>query len=588
MPSKPKKRRDAFPNPARPSVPPAAGPAAPQKPALEIVPFLERHSRVLIAALILLGTIRIVATYTVFSHTFDEPAHLACGMEWLDKGVYRWEPQHPPLARVAAALGPYLAGVRSQNTPNRDIYSMTFEGLAILFSGQGQSGQSYDRTLALARLGILPFFWIGCLAIYWWAKRYLTKAAAVIAVFLFSFLPPILAHAGLATTDMACTAFLAAAFLAAVVWIEEPTPRTGALFGLAAGLAIVSKFSTLPYFAAAASIALIWYYFAARLSLAGLVDRARRRLPSLALAAALAFLVIWATYRFSFGQVFFANISLPFPELYAGIRDVLQHNAEGHPGYLLGTRSNNGFWYFYLVDLAVKTPLALMVLFVLGLSPSLRQGSKLVRPWLPVAFCAGILAVALFSHINIGIRHVLPLYAGFVLVAAVGAVRLIELADARRWAGWLAILLFVWYGASSLWSHPDYLPYFNALAGSHPENIVVDSDLDWGQDMKRLAARLRDAGAPEVYFLPMDTVAAERGDFEKRLGFPHVISEINALAPSAGWNAVSLTCLKQRRLGLRDRRPDLQPWPDRILDSGELIGKSVRLWYFPPRAAGVD
>jgi hypothetical protein len=556
---------------------------APSKPRLEILPFLERHSRALMVALILLGTIRIVATYTVFSHTFDEPAHLACGMEWLDKGVYRWEPQHPPLARVAAAMVPYLMGVRSQNTPNRDIYSMTFEGLAILFHG---GGHAYDATLAFARLGILPFFWIGCLVVYGWARRYGTRAAAVIAVFLFSFLPPILAHAGLATTDMACTAFLAAAFLAAVVWVEAPTLRTGAIFGLAAGLAIVSKFSTLPYFAAAAGIASIWYYFAERAGLAGVLGVIRRRLPSLALAAAVAFVVIWATYRFSFGKVFFANISLPFPELYAGIRDVFQHNAEGHPGYLLGTRSNHGFWYFYLVDLAVKTPLPLMVLFALGLAPSLRRDSTFRYPWLPVAFCAGILAVALFSHINIGIRHVLPLYVGFVLVAAVGAVRLLESAPAGRWAGWAAMLLFIWYGASSLLSHPDYLPYFNELAGSHPENIVVDSDLDWGQDMKRLAARLREVGAPEVYFLPMDTVAAERDDFEKRLGFPHVISEINALAPSAGWNAVSLTCLKQRRLGMRDRRPDLQPWPDRVLDSGERIGKSVRLWYFPPRAAG--
>jgi hypothetical protein len=556
---------------------------APSKPRLEILPFLERHSRALMVALILLGTIRIVATYTVFSHTFDEPAHLACGMEWLDKGVYRWEPQHPPLARVAAAMGPYLMGVRSQNTPNRDIYSMTFEGLAILFHG---GGHAYDATLAFARLGILPFFWIGCLVVYGWARRYGTRAAAVIAVFLFSFLPPILAHAGLATTDMACTAFLAAAFLAAVVWVEAPTLRTGAIFGLAAGLAIVSKFSTLPYFAAAAGIASIWYYFAERAGLAGVLGVIRRRLPSLALAAAVAFVVIWATYRFSFGKVFFANISLPFPELYAGIRDVFQHNAEGHPGYLLGTRSNHGFWYFYLVDLAVKTPLPLMVLFALGLAPSLRRDSTFRYPWLPVAFCAGILAVALFSHINIGIRHVLPLYVGFVLVAAVGAVRLLESVPAGRWAGWAAMLLFIWYGASSLLSHPDYLPYFNELAGSHPENIVVDSDLDWGQDMKRLAARLREVGAPEVYFLPMDTVAAERDDFEKRLGFPHVISEINALAPSAGWNAVSLTCLKQRRLGMRDRRPDLQPWPDRVLDSGERIGKSVRLWYFPPRAAG--
>lgn len=414
-------------------------------------------------------------------------------------------------------------------------------------------------------------------------RRCAGKTEAVIAVFLFSFLPPILAHAGLATTDMACTAFLGAAFLTAAVWMEAPTIRHAALFGLASGLAIASKFSTLPYFAAVAGIAVTWHYFSERPALAGAVAGIRRRIPSLALAAAAAFLVVWATYRFSFGKVFFANISLPAPELYAGIRDVLKHNAEGHPGYLLGTRSNQGFWYFYLVDLAVKTPLALLILFAFGFRPSLRKRPGFRGAWLALAFCAGILAVALFSHINIGIRHVLPLYIGFVLVSAVGVVRLLESAPTRRWMGWAAVLLLVWYAGSSLLSHPDYLPYFNELAGSHPEKIVVDSDLDWGQDMKRLGARLREVGAPEVYFLPMDTVAAARGDLEKGLGFPHVIDEINALAPAPGWNAVSLTCLKQRRLGMRDRRPDLQPWPENVLEPGELVGKSIRLWHFAVR-----
>jgi hypothetical protein len=570
MPSKPKRRQDTL-------VKPKAE-IEPRNIFAGVLPFLERRSLVLAAALILLGTIRIVATYDVFSHTFDEPAHVACGMEWLDKGTYTWEPQHPPLARVAAALGPYLSGIRSQGTPHTNIYSMTAEGLDILFSGH-----RYDRTLALARLGILPFFWVGCMVVYWWGLRYATKAHAVIALLLFSFLPPILAHAGLATTDMACTAFLGAAFLTAAIWMEEPTVRNSCLFGLASGLAIASKFSTLPYFAAAAAIALIWYFLAGKLSLAQAGGMVRRRIPTLALAGAVAFLIIWAIYRFSFGKVYFANISLPAPELYAGIREVLQHNAEGHPGYLLGTRSNHGFWYFYLVDLAVKTPLALIVLFGFGLSLALRKDSKFRLSWLPLAFCAGILSVAVFSHINIGIRHVLPLYIGFVMVSAMGAVRLIE-RSGRRSAGWFALLLFVWYGGSSLLSHPDYLPYFNELAGRHPENIVVDSDLDWGQDMKRLAARLREAGAPAVYFLPMALV--REGDLQRELGFPPVIDQINALAPSPGWNAVSLTCLKQRRLGMRDRMPDRQPWPDPILDSGELIGKSIRLWYFPPASAG--
>lgn len=544
--------------------------AASAKTSLSFLPFLERNSLYFVIALLLLGTVRIVSTYSVFSYTFDEPAHLACGMEWLDKGAYTWEPQHPPLARVAGALGPYLMGIRSQNTPRVDIYSMTYEGIGVLFN----NGR-YDEAMSLARLGILPFYWVGCLVVYFWARRYGSRATAVIALFLFSFLPPILAHAGLATTDMACTAFLAAAFFAGVVWMEEPGGRTGALFGLAAGLAISSKFSVLPYFAVAAVFAFAWFWFAERPKV-DVFRETRQRIPSLVLAGLVAFTIVWAIYRFSFGKVYFANISLPAPELFAGIRDVLKHNAEGHPGYLLGTPSKNGFWYFYLVDIAVKTPLALLALFFIG-AAAWKNRALLRRAYLPLAFAAGILAVAMFSHINIGIRHVMPLYAGMCITAAAGVARLIESSAARPWIGWAAALLMAWYGGSSLISHPDYLPYFNELAGSHAENIVVDSDLDWGQDMKRLGAKLREVGARQVYLLPMSL-----GNLEKQFGFPPVVDNIDALNPSPGWNAVSLTVLKQRRLGMRDRYPNLQPWPDRI-EGGELIGKSTRLYYFPPR-----
>src|SRR5947209_6721391 len=75
--------------------------------------FLGRHARAIAVAAVLVASIRIIATYTVFNHTFDEPAHIGAGMEWLDKGSYTWERQHPPLARIASALGPYLMGARS-------------------------------------------------------------------------------------------------------------------------------------------------------------------------------------------------------------------------------------------------------------------------------------------------------------------------------------------------------------------------------------------------------------------------------------------------------------------------------------------
>jgi len=90
--------------PKRRGAPPVT--AVPVSSPLAVEGFLERHGLAIAVALVLFASIRIIATYTVFSHTYDEPAHIACGMEWLDKGVYRWEPQHPPLARVATALGP--------------------------------------------------------------------------------------------------------------------------------------------------------------------------------------------------------------------------------------------------------------------------------------------------------------------------------------------------------------------------------------------------------------------------------------------------------------------------------------------------
>jgi len=168
--------------------------------AARILSYLGRHSLRLAVALVLLASLRIVSTYTVFNHTSDEPAHIACGMEWLDKGIYVWEPQHPPLARVATAIGPYLIGARSHDTPRNQFMAMSKDGLAILYQGH-----HYDWTLSLARLGILPFFWLGCAVVYWWARRFYGPEVAVAGVFLFSFLPPILAHGGLATTDMALT-----------------------------------------------------------------------------------------------------------------------------------------------------------------------------------------------------------------------------------------------------------------------------------------------------------------------------------------------------------------------------------------------
>lgn len=515
-------------------------------------------------ALNVLASARIVATYSVFNHTYDEPAHVACGMEWLDRGVYRWEPQHPPLARVAAALPLYLAGMRSRNTQRDLPFAMWQEGAAILYSGD-----RYERNLALTRLGILPFFWLAAAVVYAWGARYFRPAVAVAAVFLFSMLPPVLAHAGLATTDMALTATMALAFFAGIIWLEQPSLSRAMWFGAATGVMTLSKFSALVFFPASVALALFWCLSTEWQGWARLAGALRARALSFALAILTGALVIWAGYRFSFGDAGFLHLRLPAPELYAGIRQVIEHNALGQDSYLLGSYNRAGFWLFFPVALAVKTPLGILILAAVALILGLRTRSSNRNLRVLVAYAAGILFVAVFSRIDIGIRHVLPMYVGLSLSGAVALVRLLEWSNTRRWLQAALTVLVLWVAGSSLLSHPDYLAYFNELAGSQPEKILVDSDLDWGQDLKRLAARLREVGATDVTFDPYMP-----GDVEKELGFPR-IHRMNPDAPSPGWNAIGAMLWKEA---------GLIHWPDRIPPQ-ERVGKSIFLWYFAPAPA---
>jgi len=544
------------------------------------VSWIQKRSLVVFLLLVLVGTLRIVSTYSVLSHTSDEPAHIAAGLQWLSEGKYEYEAQHPPLARVAAALGLYFAGFRSSNEKN-----MWDEGLSILY----RDGR-YDRTLTIARLGILPFFWVACVVVYIWGKRYLGEPGAFFAVFAFSFLPPVLAHAGLATTDMALTAMVSASFLATMVWLDTPGPAQTLLFGGTTALAVLSKFSALPFLPCALSAALVWYLITERPRISQVLRESTRYFLPLCGAALLMIGIIWGGYRFSFGRIpplpmrlqppevaqgiepipGPSSFRVPAPELFEGIQEVSNHNDKGHEGYLLGHRRESGWWYYYFIALAVKTPLPFFALVLCGLF-CLDRG----KGWgvgLALAFSVGILLFAsLFSRINIGVRHILPVYLGFAVIAGAGAAQLLQSARTSRAGRWISGVLVVWLAASSLRSHPDYLAYFNELPGDQPEQFLADSDLDWGQEMKRLTVRLRELGVHEFAFTPYFP------DLPARPGLPphHPVDPIN---PSPGWNALNVTAVKAWRLGMDDTRPI---WPERIKPT-EKVGEGIWLWYFPP------
>jgi hypothetical protein len=511
---------------------------------------------------VLFASLRIISTWHIFATVGDEPAHLAAGMEYLSKHQYNYDRQHAPLACIMAALGPYLAGARAQNYPG--------------FMQEGQAVVNYqghpDLTLALDRAGVLPFFLLACFIVYVWARRDFGEPIAALAVGLFSFIPSVLAHASVGCTDMALTATFGAAFYMLILWAEDPTWKRTILMALGVATAILSRFTSMGYLAASAAFAIAALWLAKRPSIGDLVTRAH--VIRFSAAAGITAFLIWACYLFSFGPVPNWGISLPAPEFFDGVRASFEHSRAGHPAFLLGEYSVYGWWYYFPVALLVKTPLGLLVLALAGFWFFVRQWRE-PRFYLLLAFALGILVPAITSHVNIGLRLILPIYIAFSIAAAYA----IDRWSAAKTTGILAAALTAWLAISSPAAHPDYFPYFNVLAGSQPEHILVDSDYDWGQDTKRLAARLRELHAPSVAYYG---IAASDKDYPLLRIYPGLppMKTIDPRWPTDNFSVVSPTMAAISQYGLYYKHPDIKPWYEKYQPT-EKVG-TLLLYYFPP------
>jgi hypothetical protein len=518
--------------------------------------------RTVTALVAFLATIAVISTYPVFNQTYDEPAHLAAGMEWLDRGVYLYEAQHPPLPRVAAAIGPYRAGARSLG--NADFYD---EGRAIL-----GEGAHYRRMLFLARLGMLPFFWLLLAVCVVWGARVAGAPGAALAALFAAANPNLLAHAGIAGTDMAPAACVAAAIFAWMRWRERPSLRRALLFGVSMALATVAKFSALVFLGPMLVLGEALRLIVPRQT-PGTVDRVAIPWRHAVVGCAAAALVVWAFYRFDVGTIWHHRIAVPAPELFRGVKPFLKHATEGHPAFLLGQRSDTGWWYYFFVAIAVKTPLPLLALAAVGGVASVRaaRGDERWPALIPLVGVAAVLVVGMKSHVNLGIRLVLSIYPFLAVLAARGTVFAWHRVGTRSSvaARRLAVAaLLVGTIATPLRAWPDYLAYFNPVAGPKPERVLVDSNLDWGQDLYRLAdtVRARHIDSVRVHYFGSTSLPA--------VGLPNA-RHLARNERTTGWIAASETFLagiwSDTALVWLARRPPVAR-----------IGHSMRLYYIPP------
>lgn len=546
---------------------------------------LTRRWRWWVVVLIAVAVARIVLTATAFPQFYDEPVHILCGLEWLGQGTYTIEEQHPPLARVATAIGPYLAGLRAPvGSDNANMWQVSNRML--------DKSADYLRTLLLARLGILPFFFVTCVLVAVWAKRWFGAAGAIIAAVLLTTTPTVLAHAALATTDMASAATLLLALGSLFAVIARPALKTAVIAGCCVALALLAKFSSIPYLAVSIPVMLFFRWLLGQ-PIPWRSGAERRRVAQLALVAvAVCGLTVWAGVRFSVGPLLLpsdiATKGFPFPsipqitglsqgrvieilqapvypagEIFRGVLEVHEHNHSGHRAYLLGEIGMQGWWYFFPVAFGVKTPIPFLLLGLVSLGMLFVTGFRR-RDWrLPaLAGCAvAIMAVAMTANLNLGVRHILVLYPLLALAAA----SLGEAALRSKTVAAGVVVLLGWQCVESLRAHPDYLPYFNQMAGDHPEDFLVGSDLDWGQDLLRLEQTVRELKIEKLYLAYSGSAEPTFFDFPE-------LAQLGAGERTTGWVAVSMTGLKLY--------PQRYGW----LESYEpytLVGKSIRLYRIP-------
>jgi 4-amino-4-deoxy-L-arabinose transferase-like glycosyltransferase len=560
--------------------------------------------------LITIGAARIILTYTVFTATSDEPLHIAAGMRWLEQREYMYD--HPPLARVAAALPLYIAGLRSTGpgAPMSDGWGLVREGNEVIYS-RG----AYEHNLSLARLAVLPFFLIACLVVWLWTERLFGGLASVMATILFTTLPAALAHGSLATTDMAVTATLICAVYAYSVWLEGPNMLRGFLLGFSLGLSVLSKFSALMFFPVCCLVMFGLYRLRLESTAGSCRSAIARYWKSLVICCAVAFLTVWAGYRFSlspittprtrphvttdriFGDagllhdIAYSIVETPIPvaDLINGLLYTWDHNAEGHPSYLLGEFRTTGWWYFFPVVLAVKTPVPFLLFYGFGLFFLIRQKSDPAnwQHWVPALCPLAILLVCMTSRINIGVRHLLPMFPMLAIVAGYGAARLIEMRRRSITVFLSAATLLLWQFTSSALAHPDYLAYFNEIAEiseRKPEQILIDSDLDWGQDLNRLRDKLRELKVNSVSIAYFGTA-----DLNQH-GLP-AWKPLIPNVPTTGWIAVSVYRLKMPYSSSgRGHRSSLVPVSDVVFNGFSwlekrqpitTVGKTIRLYFIP-------
>lgn len=455
--------------------------------------------------------VQLVAAVRQWSITSDEINHLHAGYRCLTCGDFGWNPEHPPLLKLVAAL-PLLA--MQVNDPAPGACGMANSKAIDFHVGHDFTFANPERMLMAGRAAA-SLFVFALLALVWFgARKMFGVEAALIAASLLVFDPSMLAHGALVTTDMAATFGFLAAVLALYFYLESRVGFYLIITGVATGIALAVKHSSVLLAPALLALAILDPVFVSSAE----KSRARRILENLAavvIVGLIAVAVLWMTYGVRYaarpnGAETWANESVAdsnsmiatriipglerahlLPEAYLkGFQDILvDPEVIPRPAFLLGRVYRGGRWFYFPVAALIKFS-AMVLIFALAACFSWRFWKKHRRELLfLIAPPAIFLAASCASNINMGIRHILPVLPFLILFGASGT--WVLLSRYKNGLAVCAVAVFL-HAASSLHAFPNYIAYSNEFWGgpSNTYRYLADSNVDWGQSMKEAKAYL--------------------------------------------------------------------------------------------------
>ena len=409
--------------------------------------------------------------------TFDEPAHLAAGLAYWATGDFRVNPEHPPLLKLWWALPAAPGGLRPPLTGPSGAPDHWHAGNALLF----ESGVPPADILTPARRMNLA---VGCglvLLAGWWAYRLWGRLAGLAAAAFAAADPTLQSLSCVLSTDAGLAFF--ALLTSYLLWeyADRPSRPFLTATGISLGLLLSTKFSAVGVVVGLAVAGGCYVLRGGTLALPGVAPRNRAHAATeLAVRlGVIAAVTLAATYAF-----------VGFAEWGKGLKFQLTRSAAGGEFYLLGECSRVGWYHYFLVAVALKLPLGLLMSSVLGAATT----AKPIRTngWVaavPVVF----FALASYSRVDLGVRVVLPavvfLYVLAGRLAAPGAYRLPRLLVLGGCLGWA--LVGGWQSA------PYQLAYQNELAGGRL--VLADSNRDWGQALAQLREYMDREGIEVVH-----------------------------------------------------------------------------------------